>query len=163
MMLTTPKVIDNTIKDLLRFLKIKQSSSIRLKLSKLKNFNPEPKNCHLNTYIQSQIEGGAIQYGWVIWQDNLTGSTEAEFHSIWKNQKGELLDITPRVDGEKKILFVPDFTREVYFTEKQGKLIINTYDNVRLFYGHLLNEVIPIQRILTSALIDEFRLLSHFR
>lgn len=160
-MITTPKAIDDTIRNLLRFLELKQSHSTRLKLSKVKGFNPEFNNCHINTCIQRNLEGGSIEYGWVIWQDDLTASTEAEFHSVWKNKKGDLLDITPRIDGEKKVLFVPDFVRKAYFTEEQGNLIINTYDNVRMFYGHRSNEVTSVKRVLTSKLVHEFGLLSY--
>ncbi|PZV15533.1 MAG: hypothetical protein DCF21_11640 [Leptolyngbya sp.] len=159
-MITTPKVVDDTIRELLRFLKLKQSNSIRLKLSKIKGFKPEPNNCHINTCIQKKLEGGSIEYGWVIWKDDVTGSIEAEFHSVWKDKKGDLLDITPRVDGEKKILFVPDFLHKAYFTEEKGKLITNTYNNVSIVYGHRLNEVTEVKRILTSKLVYEFGLLS---
>jgi CO dehydrogenase/acetyl-CoA synthase epsilon subunit len=67
MAVTTPKVIDKTIQDLLIFLGLKQAYCSRLKLSKVKKFKPEIGNCHINTLIQSQLEGGSVKYGWVIW------------------------------------------------------------------------------------------------
>ena len=146
---TTPREIDSNIKNLLSFLELKQSSGVRLKLSKVKGFKPEPKNCHVNTYIQCKIEGGAIEYGWVIWQ-SIGGFTEAEFHSIWKNKRGEKLDITPRVDGEKKILFFPDPMRKAIFIKEQGKLQINTYGNV--IYCGTSSEVKMMKFDITSNL-----------
>ncbi len=63
--------------------------------------------------------GGKIQYGWIIWEipDIFL---DAEFHAVWVNNDGEYIDITPKVDGEKRILFLPDSKKE--FT---GELIEN--------------------------------------
>ncbi|HWR51924.1 MAG TPA: SEC-C metal-binding domain-containing protein [Bryobacteraceae bacterium] len=33
---------------------------------------------------------------------------EAEFHAVWRDSAGQLTDVTPRVDGEKNVLFLPD-------------------------------------------------------
>jgi len=67
----------------------------------------EPCQCFFNveTYIASN--GGSIQYGWAIyWIPDLF--IEAEFHAVWKSYNGSFTDVTPRTDGEKKILFLPD-------------------------------------------------------
>jgi hypothetical protein len=45
---------------------------------------------------------------------------EAEFHSVWLNPAGELIDIIPKLDNETEILFLPDSNR-VY----EGKLVEN--------------------------------------
>jgi hypothetical protein len=46
----------------------------------------------------------------MIWEDKKKRFIEAEFHAVVK-QGSSLVDITPRIDGEKKILFVPDHKR----------------------------------------------------
>ena len=33
---------------------------------------------------------------------------EADLHCVWKEPRGNFIDITPNVDGEEKILFLPD-------------------------------------------------------
>lgn len=50
-------------------------------------------------------------YGWIIWQDKKRRFIEAELHAVVKKD-GKLVDITPRVDGEIKILFVKDSERK---------------------------------------------------
>jgi hypothetical protein len=48
-----------------------------------------------------------VQHGWTVWykQDYLI---EGEFHAVWRSPEGVLSDITPKPDGERRILFVPD-------------------------------------------------------
>lgn len=77
--------------------------------------------------VQREVEksGGNIQYGWTIWE--WPGIfIEAEFHAVWRRTDGELLDVTPKKDGEERILFVPDLVR--VFSGKQ-------IDNVRVAIG----------------------------
>ncbi len=53
--------------------------------------------------------GGATVLGWCIWERpgiNL----HATFHTVWKSWNGELIDVTPKPDGEARILFLPDPT-----------------------------------------------------
>lgn len=54
-----------------------------------------------------QNDGGQILYGWTIWEWPGVLLT-AEFHAVWRNECGDLYDITPKPSGETKILFVPD-------------------------------------------------------
>jgi hypothetical protein len=51
--------------------------------------------------------GGEIEYGWAIWEWP-TVLIEAEFHAIWRAPDGRPVDVTPRVDDERIIAFVPD-------------------------------------------------------
>lgn len=44
---------------------------------------------------------------------------EAEAHSVWRSPKGELVNITPHHDGEKRILFLCD-RNMAYSCEKIG-------------------------------------------
>jgi hypothetical protein len=51
--------------------------------------------------------GGRMVLGWCIWE--WPGILlNAEFHACWLSPEGELIDITPKPDGEKTILFLPD-------------------------------------------------------
>ena len=64
---------------------------------------------------------GKIQYGWIIWEIPEI-FIEAEFHAVWINNDGDYLDITPKSDGEERILFLLDSKKKF-----DGKLI----DNIR--------------------------------
>ncbi|WP_165190538.1 hypothetical protein [Caulobacter soli] len=65
--------------------------------------------CHANVLHQVKHHGGHQVYGWMIWEG--TNFVEAEFHSVWQSgENSELLDITPRIDGEFEVLFLPDPT-----------------------------------------------------
>ena len=77
--------------------------------------------CYGNVEKHIEKNGGRVQYGWIIWGDNNI-FLEAEFHAVWINDEGEYIDLTPKADGEKRILFLPDSKRK--FT---GELI----DNIR--------------------------------
>jgi hypothetical protein len=45
--------------------------------------------------------------GWCIWE--WPGILlNAEFHACWLSPEGEIIDITPKPDGEKTVLFLPD-------------------------------------------------------
>jgi hypothetical protein len=48
---------------------------------------------------------------------------EGEFHAVWSSPQGRLLDVTPKPDGETRILFLPD-NKRVYRNEP--------VDNIRL-------------------------------
>ena len=51
--------------------------------------------------------GGSACIGWRIWEWPHV-LIEAEFHAVWRNPAGELCDVTPLVNGEARILFLPD-------------------------------------------------------
>jgi hypothetical protein len=64
-------------------------------------------NCHTNVAHRVREHGGARLNGWMIWE--LPGVfSEGEFHCVWKSPDGQLIDVTPRGDGEARILFLPD-------------------------------------------------------
>lgn len=78
--------------------------------------------CFPNIKNKIKQAGGRIQYGWTIWgaPDKLI---EGEFHAIWIDPNGDMVDITPKTDGETRILFLPD-DKQVYTDEP--------IDNIRL-------------------------------
>lgn len=76
--------------------------------------HPEPSaqvnECFPNVEAKAQKDGGAIVYGWQLWEwPNVL--VEGEFHAVWRSPDGNLIDITPKADGEEKVLFVPDERR----------------------------------------------------
>ncbi len=66
----------------------------------------EIDKCHVNVDEHVKSHGGTPIYGWIIWQS--PALLHALFHCNWLSPSGELIDITPKVDGETKILFLPD-------------------------------------------------------
>ena len=75
---------------------------------------PEPyaERCECFPAVAKKIrrDGGTMQVGWQLWEKE-GFFVEAEFHSVWKSETGELRDITPKGDDstpEGKILFLAD-------------------------------------------------------
>lgn len=113
---TTPKEITYNIRE---FCKEIDSS----KDPHFVTVQPEPwcdvNECFNNVENHIQSHGGSIQYGWIIWEiPNIF--LDAEFHAVWVNPSGDYIDITPKLDNERIILFLPDSQR-VY----ENKLIEN--------------------------------------
>lgn len=80
-----------------------------------------PGECYSNVEEQVRRQGGSAVYGWQIW-DWPAVFTEAEFHAVWSAPDGSLHDITPKIDGDGAIVFLPDTSR-IY----EGKRV----DNIR--------------------------------
>lgn len=71
-----------------------------------------PESSTLNecvAILQDKVarDGGEAVNGWAIWEWP-TIVLEAEFHVVWKSPAGELMDGSPKQDGETRILFLPD-------------------------------------------------------
>lgn len=64
-------------------------------------------------------DGGSAVFGWTIWEWPGAMLT-AEFHAVWRDDAGTLLDITPKPAGHSRILFVPDlnYTQDFDFDER---------------------------------------------
>jgi hypothetical protein len=67
-------------------------------------------DCFENVRLLIAKEGGVARYGWTIWEQPEV-LVEGEFHAVWQTPEGKLLDVTPKRDGENKILFLPDSKR----------------------------------------------------
>lgn len=70
--------------------------------------------CNLTVAEKIKKEGGRPVHGWMIWEWPGVFWT-AEFHMVWENPNGELIDVTPKPDGETSILFLRDFSFEPDF------------------------------------------------
>ncbi len=79
--------------------------------------------------IQEHIKekGGKIVYGWQIWKSCIT--VEAEFHAVWENNKGDLVDLTPKPNGFTHILFAED-DRIIYEGKQIDTIRLNITNNV---------------------------------
>ena len=65
--------------------------------------------CHYNVLRHVALHGGAMVSGWHIEeQDNI--QLTANFHSVWYSGTG-LLDVTPHLPGDRRIIFLPDNNR----------------------------------------------------
>ena len=116
---TTPKDISQNVRRLAQLI---GSSREPVYVDVRPETGCQPNECFPNIKRKIERDGGSIQFGWTVWEwpEKLI---EGEFHAVWVNAAGEYLDITPKVDGETRILFIPDDHR-IYNNEP--------IDNIRL-------------------------------
>jgi hypothetical protein len=89
---------------------------------------PDPdakvQDCFFNVRTSVERRGGRLQFGWTIWEWPST-LVEGEFHAVWVSPDGMWVDVSPKPDGESRILFLPDSKREFDFETREH------VDNVR--------------------------------
>ena len=106
-MTTTPKKITKRIKKFIATIgDVGEPQYLPFSYSSEKYLS---KHCLSNCEAESHFSGAPIAYGWILWEDKKERFIEAEFHAVIKLNK--YLDITPRVDGEVRVLFIPDRSR----------------------------------------------------
>lgn len=105
----------------------------------LLNSDPLPEaeemDCFVNVEQAIAKNGGRAVYGWAIWQ--VPGVyIEAEFHCVWENDAGEMLDVTPYPYRMDNILFLPDSTRTYKGRQVDNirKALVNDPDVIRWLY-----------------------------
>ena len=101
--LTTPSEIDEAVSAFCS--EISSIDPVFLALENAKG--GKLSDCFNNVANHVDANGGCIQHGWIIWYAK-EQFIEAEFHAAWADPEGTLHDITPKKDGEKRILFLPD-------------------------------------------------------
>lgn len=101
---TTPIKIDDTV---LEFCLSVNSDNLPMFIPVIVETGAAIDECFGNVADKVAREGGERVFGWMIW---LWPNTliEGVFHSVWKNPNGSLIDITPKADHEKQILFLTD-------------------------------------------------------
>jgi hypothetical protein len=104
---TTPKKITDTVRQLCN--KLDRSQKPQFVAVKPEVYC-HADNCFFNLPEKIKRDGGTMQLGWTIWEMSNV-MLEAELHAVWVSPEGRFVDITPKRDGEKKILFHPDSTR----------------------------------------------------
>jgi len=92
-----------------------------------------PKHCLSNCEAESHFSGSPIAYGWLVWEDKKQRFIEAEFHAVIK-RNNKYIDITPRVDGEVRVLFVPDRSR---VATRLNNREWNTWKNHKSYDGRI--------------------------
>lgn len=70
------------------------------------DFGYEQSFCHVSAKHREMTNNGKRVHGWAIWQ--FAGLAIAEFHSVWKNPDGNLVDVTPPKFNSSRVLFSPD-------------------------------------------------------
>ena len=60
-----------------------------------------------NVAAMVRRRGGSMLSGWTL-RELPTVFVEASIHAMWRCPDGSLVDVTPRADGQTRILFVPD-------------------------------------------------------
>jgi len=60
-------------------------------------------------------------------------------------------DVTPRADGEKRIMFVRDRERSITLCSYEGRPALNSFDNVRIRCGIILT---PLRRVIIVPQTD---------
>ncbi|MEI9950616.1 MAG: hypothetical protein WDO74_16970 [Pseudomonadota bacterium] len=81
-----------------------------------------PDNCFIEVEKQIQACGGSARHGWAIWETPFI-MLEAEAHSVWVDDGGELHDITPKRLGFERVLFLPD--PEMIYSDRQVRTIFH--------------------------------------
>lgn len=150
----SPRKVDAHLRALLRYLGVDENDVILLKYTRPTSFDPEPQNCHLNTWCQLRAHGGNAIHGWLLAQDKPHMFSEAIFHTVWRSPDGRLVDVTPRTDAEKRLMFVPDRNRGIELASYEGRPAINTYNNVRMQGANVVTPLQPIQAVMQSSFAE---------
>lgn len=126
----------------------------------------QPSACFDNTARKIDRAGGSLESGCAIW--SLHGIYyEAEHHGVWRNRRGDLIDVSPQINGSRRILFLPDPDAD-YDPLKHRSNILQaaTYDPLAIEFVELANRSNQIQdsyreggnRIVTFTLPDRHEL-----
>jgi hypothetical protein len=146
----SPTSINAAVKSILKVLNLNENDLVFLDYEKPSKFTPSPNDCHLNVWVQCNYEGGGAISGWMIAEDAKHGFIEAQFHTVWLSLSGELKDITPRMDGEKTIMFFPDPVRKISFFDHEGSTAICSYNNVKMLNQSLISKIERLNIVSTS-------------
>jgi hypothetical protein len=86
--------------------------------------------CSDGVHEKIKADGGSIVFGWTIWEWPGAMLT-AEFHSVWRDDVGDLFDITPKPGGQTRILFVPDhsYAQNFNFDDRPRNRRFNLHAN----------------------------------
>src|SRR5216110_1006916 len=108
MKFTTPTKIPDCIEDLKIAIGSTTGAPIFVRVA------PAPgcrvNDCFVNAEREAKMTGGEITYGWLVWECDSLNAIEVIFHAVVKTKNGEYEDVTPQVDGENAILFIPEYT-----------------------------------------------------
>lgn len=66
-----------------------------------------PDCCFKNVAKIVKLHGGSAQHGWKM-REQPSAFVEGEFCAVWRRPDGVLIDVTPRTERPKKIIFLQD-------------------------------------------------------
>ena len=123
------------IKELLNYLKIENDPFI---LNITPDNESEELSCFENINRIVQKKGGEIIHGWLL--HNVDYMIEAEFHAIWKDPKGNLIDLTPDQSA-----FI---TERLFVIDENRQFDGDRVDNFRLNLtkNPLVDDIIELER-----------------
>jgi hypothetical protein len=147
----SPKKVSQAVKSIAQQLGINEDDARLLKFQRPNEFNPELNNCFFNVWVKMKFSGGGKQYGWLIAQDSRNEFIEAQFHAVWIDQNGGLVDVTPRPDTEKRVMFIPDHVRNIQLSDSNGQPAILSYDNFRILRDQTLAELERIKVVMQDT------------
>ena len=150
----SPNHIDWHMRALLLELSLDPQEAFLLPYTHPGVFEPEPANCHFNVWLKMKIDGGGCLTGWILGQDKDRQFSEAQFHTVWLSENDGPFDITPRIDDETLILFIPDENRQIKLSEHENRPAIITFDNVRLIGNILHTPLLQEKRELNTDFVQ---------
>lgn len=74
-----------------------------------------PDWCHVSAKHNAMNNGGKRVHGWALWQ--YPSGVMGDFHSVWENSDGTLIDVTPSKFDQSQVLFVRDRITDIYFIQ----------------------------------------------
>ncbi len=117
--------------------------------------------CHLNVKHCISEHGGEMVFGWIIWESFLF--VEAEFAPVWRPADSEeLIDITPRPDGEEEILFLPDGRRRIARDPQTGCDLLWS-NRTNLFFMPFTNDAAERRAVKDQSGHDRLRPVARLR
>jgi hypothetical protein len=138
---TLPKSLTPELLNFCRSISNDRPIYVRSKMSS----DAKASACFDNVARKIDRAGGTIAYGWAIW--HITGLYfEAEHHGVWRNRRGELVDVSPQLGNVSKILFLPD-AFAVYDVRKFRPNVIALAND-----GALASEFVTLARARNSIL-----------
>ncbi len=129
-------------------------------------FTSQTNECFFDVQQKVASDGGTVLHGWTIWETPRI-LLEAEFHAVWLSPANKLIDISPKPDGEQRILFLPDSNR-IWRKEPvdnvRKPLIDNAYTRRLIKFGeakvelqrryYVYGKIVPIPRIEVERLVS---------
>jgi len=91
-------------KDVDAFIKMHFNNAITHTIEVAPEYSALLHYCFQNVINKVSQDGGSLVVGWAI--QKTANLVEAEFHGVWRSLDGQLIDITPSEDGQRKIVFV---------------------------------------------------------
>ena len=71
--------------------------------------------CHVSAKAHAINNGGKRVHGWALWQ--FCNGLMGDFHSVWEDTTGKLIDVTPPKFGKNQVMFILDRQADIYQLE----------------------------------------------